>query len=206
MQFLWQGFLIGIIFGIPVGTIGAMAMQKTLKYGMKAGVMTGLGSSIADSLYAIIGAFGLTFISDFLFQHEILINCFGGTLLVLMGMSMLREKEINMQIYDNQSISSVRLFLPSFFVGLTNPVVILTFLFAFTYFRIPSYLDYFDGTCLVFGVFLGTLFWWIALAASLEIIKKKDFLKNFGNKDMWFGVIYILLGAFVFIRVIQLMY
>lgn len=194
--------MIGIIFGIPVGTIGTMAMQKTLTYGVKAGVMTGVGSSIADSLYALIGAFGLTFISNFLLEHEIVINLLGGTLLVLMGMSMLRKKEKNQEIYNNQSISSVRLILPSFFIGITNPVAILTFLFAFTYFRIPTSLDVFEGICLVVGVFLGTLFWWIALAISLEMIKKRKVLKSLGNKNMWFGLTYILLGFIVFVRII----
>lgn len=56
--FLFRGVLIRLLFGVPAGAVGAMTAQRTWNYGIKAGLLTGLGSSVADCIYACIGAFG----------------------------------------------------------------------------------------------------------------------------------------------------
>lgn len=45
--FLFRGLLIGLLFGIPAGAVGAMTVQHTWHYGVRAGLLTGLGSSAA---------------------------------------------------------------------------------------------------------------------------------------------------------------
>ena len=69
-DYLAKGILIGLLFGLPVGAVGAMTVQRTWNFGFQAGLLTGLGSSVADCLYAVVGAFGLTLISDFLLEHH----------------------------------------------------------------------------------------------------------------------------------------
>jgi threonine/homoserine/homoserine lactone efflux protein len=59
-SYLIRGLLIGLIFGVPAGAIGALTIQRTLNSGFTAGLMTGLGSSAADILYACVGVFGVT--------------------------------------------------------------------------------------------------------------------------------------------------
>ena len=76
-NYLIRGILIGLLFGIPVGAVGALAVQRTFTQGFKAGLLTGLGSSVADCLYAYIGAFGLTLVSDFLLEYQTIINIIG---------------------------------------------------------------------------------------------------------------------------------
>ena len=70
MSLLLKGILIGLLFGVPVGAVGAMTVQRTWEHGIKAGLLTGIGSSIADCIYAAIGAFGLTMVSDFLLEYQ----------------------------------------------------------------------------------------------------------------------------------------
>lgn len=70
MDYLLHGILIGLLFGLPVGAVGTMTVQHTWNSGIKAGLFTGLGSSVADCFYAVIGVFGITFISDFLLDHK----------------------------------------------------------------------------------------------------------------------------------------
>lgn len=52
---IFKGILIGLIFGLPVGAVGAMTVQRTWEHGIKAGLLTGMGSSAADCIYAGIG-------------------------------------------------------------------------------------------------------------------------------------------------------
>lgn len=78
--FFLRGVLIGLLFGVPAGAVGAMTVQRTWNYGIKAGLFTGFGSSVADGIYACVGAFGLTVISEFLLKYQTVINLVGGRL------------------------------------------------------------------------------------------------------------------------------
>ena len=82
---IFKGILIGLIFGLPVGAVGAMTVQRTWEHGIKAGLLTGMGSSAADCIYAGIGAFGLTVVSDFLLKYQTVIHLAGGMMILLMG-------------------------------------------------------------------------------------------------------------------------
>ena len=65
MSYLLKGIFIGLFFGVPVGAVGVMTVQRTFDHGFHAGFITGLGSSVADCLYACISGFGLTFLFAF---------------------------------------------------------------------------------------------------------------------------------------------
>ena len=132
----FKGILIGLIFGVPVGAVGAMTVQRTWEHGIKAGLLTGMGSSIADCIYAAIGAFGLTIISDFLLQYQGAIHLVGGTIVLFMGIRLLFRKGEAAEVPEVSG--KVRMFLSSFAVGITNPAAILTFLFAFSWFGIAG--------------------------------------------------------------------
>ena len=149
-----KGILIGLIFGVPVGAVGAMTVQRTWEHGIKAGLLTGMGSSIADCIYAAIGAFGLTIISDFLLQYQTAIHLVGGTIVLFMGIRLLFRKGEAAEV--TVVSGKVRMFLSSFVIGITNPAVILTFLFAFSWFGIAVDNTKASGWLVVLGVFGGT--------------------------------------------------
>lgn len=86
MDYLLHGILIGLLFGLPVGAVGTMTVQHTLSSGIKAGLFTRLGSSVADCFYAAVGVFGITLISDFLLKYQVIIF---GTVLCLFGIFVL---------------------------------------------------------------------------------------------------------------------
>ena len=66
MEYLLRGVMVGVLFGIPAGAVGALVVQRTWSGGIWAGLLTGLGASAADCCYAPIGVFGLTVLSEFL--------------------------------------------------------------------------------------------------------------------------------------------
>ncbi len=80
-NYLICGLLIGLIFGVPAGAIGALTIQRTLNSGFSAGLVTGLGSSAADLLYACVGIFGMTLVSGFLTMYQRPISLLGGLLI-----------------------------------------------------------------------------------------------------------------------------
>lgn len=127
VSYLIKGILIGLLFGMPVGAVGAMTVQRTIAHGTKAGLLTGLGSSAADCLYACVGAFGLTLISDFMIKYQTVINVIGGILILIIGFGLLcrRSEEIG-NIPQKQTADGIKMFLSSFAVGIINPAMCFT--------------------------------------------------------------------------------
>ena len=199
LLFLAKGILIGLIFGIPVGAVGTMTISRTLDRGVKAGLITGLGSSVADCIYASVGAFGLTFISDFLLQYQTVINLCGGTLVIFMGITTILKKAP--QKSEKVSIAATRMFLSSFAVGITNPAAILTFLFAFSYFDLSAGMNLPNGIFLVMGVLLGTFLWWIALSLLASKFRQKA-LQNRRLVNSILGGLLALFGIIIILKTV----
>ena len=198
--FFLRGVLIGLLFGVPAGAVGAMTVQRTWNYGIKAGLLTGFGSSVADCIYACVGAFGLTVISEFLLKYQTVINLAGGGLVMYMGLHLLLSKKKPDEIPS--VFGRIKTFLSSFLVGITNPAAVLTFLFAFSYFGISGDTNLIQGICLVIGVFLGTYLWWTALSVIVGILKGRQKKDHLQVMNRIFGVILCLFGMVVFIRII----
>lgn len=77
--------------------------------GVSAGLLTGLGSSVADCFYACVGAFGLTLISDFLLRWQGVITALGGTLVLAMGLKSLIRPQGELPP-DEETLGGVKLF------------------------------------------------------------------------------------------------
>ena len=163
--FFVRGLFIGVLFGIPAGAVGAMTVQRSLHKGIRAGLLTGLGSSAADSVYAVIGAFGLTLVSDFFLKYQTMIQCLGGLLILYMGIRMILQRRQGIKT-EQAAAKGFQMFLTAFVVGITNPAAILTFLFAFSWFGISGDMEILQQILLVCGVFSGSYLWWIALSVT----------------------------------------
>lgn len=201
VEFLLKGIGIGLLFGMPIGAVGAMTVRRTLNYGPGAGFLTGFGSSAADCLYACVGAFGLRFISDFLILYQVPISLLGGCLLIGMGVRMIRRKTVSTP-KELHAQNNVKTFLSSFVIGITNPATILTFLFAFSYFGITGKAELLQGVQLVCGVLIGTCMWWGILSAGVNLFKKKVKNLDYSKANRLFGLVLALFGLSVFVKAI----
>lgn len=199
---LLRGILIGLLFGLPVGAVGTMTVQRAWNFGFRAGLLTGLGSSAADCFYAVVGTFGLTLVSDFLLRHQSLVNILGGSLILFMGIRLLLKKG-GTGVEPVKALSGVKMFLASFAIGITNPAAILTFLFAFSYFGISGVTGVRDKISLVCGVFIGTCLWWGALSAATRVLRMKAGNRGFLYMNQVFGTFLTLFGGAVFLRILH---
>src|SRR6267154_5041623 len=70
LALLLKGVLVGIIIAIPAGPVGVLCIRRTIFHGRLAGFVSGLGAATADAVFGVIAAFGLTFVSDLLFEFQ----------------------------------------------------------------------------------------------------------------------------------------
>ena len=66
VELLVKGFLIGIIVSAPLGPVGVMCIRRTLNKGRWHGFLTGVGASVSDIVYALVTAYGMSFVFDFI--------------------------------------------------------------------------------------------------------------------------------------------
>lgn len=199
MIFFLKGILIGLVFGMPVGAIGAMTIHRTLTRNIWAGIITGMGSSLADCTYASVGAFGVTFVSGFLLANELLISIIGA--LVILGMGIFRLLQSAPDPHNTQtSGGGVTMFLSAFSVAIMNPVLIMSFMVAFTTLGLVSEIGIIAKLAIIFGVFVGTWIWWGILLAAVEYIKRKKGGFNMLRMNQVFGVVFILFAVGIIIK------
>ena len=199
MAFLIRGILIGIVFGVPVGAVGAMTVQRAYAGGFRAGMLSGLGSSAADCLYASVGAFSLTVISDFLLRWQQPIRLGGGALIAVLGIAMMVR---NPQIAVAQVSAprrGINMLLTSFFMGLANPAAIVTFLLAFSGFG-AEVQTVWDGIGLVAGVGLGTAVWWAALSGAVTRLKSRTNQRILPTLSRICGALMLAFGCIMFFQ------
>jgi len=84
-DFFLKGLVLGFSIAAPVGPIGVLCIRKTLEFGRFSGLFSGLGAACADAIYAIIAAFGLTFIANFLLEGQFWLRLIGGIFLLYLG-------------------------------------------------------------------------------------------------------------------------
>lgn len=193
-NFVIKGLLMGIVFGGPAGAIGALSIQRTLSYGFLAGFSTGLGSTAADLLYACVGIFGITVVSDFILSHETLVTLIGAGLLMGIGILIFRKKSVQ-AAEEKQRFSHSVCFGTSFAVAIANPATILSFFFACACFGVTTGLSASQGLQLVAGILLGTCIWWGAISGAVSVFRNRITGRLYQILNRILGSLMILLGA-----------
>ena len=200
-SYLVKGLLVGLVFGVPAGAIGALTLQRSLAHGFTAGFVTGLGSSAADLLYACIGICGYTVLSDFLQANQTIISLIGGAMILLIGMSIFRKKSAKQPAGPSQAPNSLLLFFgSSFAISIANPATMLAFFVAFSSFGIADKILLSQGCQLVLGILIGTCCWWCALSGAAALFSRRVTDALYQKLGRVLGSLMLLFGGAVIFR------
>ena len=210
-NYLMRGLIIGIVFGVPAGAVGILSVQRVLSQGAAAGLVTGIGSSVADVFYACVGVFGITIISDFLLKHQHIICMFGCMMVVLLGIQCFKKKKVEKPAAVSQKKQEEEhqpgtfrylfsCFLSPFAIAITNPATILSFMVVFSMFRIGGTESIGEDIQLVFGIFCGTCFWWLLIAVVVSHIRDRVTDGFYLRLNRVFGILMVLFGAGIGVR------
>jgi len=168
-----RGLLIGISIAAPVGPIGILCIRRTLAEGRLSGLISGLGAASADAIYGMIAGFGLTFISGFLVAQQSWLSLLGGVFLCYLGIRTFLSPPSEEAI-QAESSSLLRNYLSIFFLTLTNPMTILSFVAIFAGIGLAnSSGDYTLAAILVLGVFSGSALWWLILSFGVSLFRER---------------------------------
>lgn len=173
LDFFLKGIVLGFSIAAPVGPIGVLCIRKTLQFGRRSGFFSGLGAASADAVYAIMAAFGLTIVSNFLLAGQFWLRLIGGLFLLYLGWKTFVAKP-TLQSKDVPHTTLLNDFVSTFFLTATNPMTILSFLAIFAGLGLSNIQgDYTQSSALVLGVFLGSAIWWLILSEGVTLFRKK---------------------------------
>jgi len=168
-----RGFLIGLSIAAPVGPIGILCIRRTLAEGRLTGFLSGLGAATADMLYGAVAAFGLTVITDLLVGQAEWLRLIGGAFLLYLGIRTFLAKPAERAAQASRS-GLFGSYLSTFFLTITNPMTILSFIAIFAGLRLGDTSgNYASAALMVLGVFLGSASWWLGLSFGVGLLREK---------------------------------
>lgn len=172
MMLLLKGIIIGLSIAAPVGPIGILCIRRTINQGRRYGFVSGLGAATADGIYGCVSAFGLTMITQFLLGQKLWIQLIGSVFLCYLGVQSIRSRSAD-ETVSGLSSGLLKTYSTTFFLTITNPMTILSFLGIFAGIGLSNSSDYVSGSLLVLGVFLGSVLWWFLLSTVFGIFREK---------------------------------
>jgi len=160
-----RGLAIGVLISAPMGPIGMLVIQRTLSKGRLPALFTGIGAAFSDLIYCLLTGFCLSFITDFIDAHQLVIQLIGGAVLAAFGVYLFKKnptrslKTAETNIATNYWSDVVTGFLLTF----SNPLILFFIigLFARFNFILPEYrLGHYIAAylCILGGAFL---WWWV---------------------------------------------
>lgn len=187
--FFMKGILLGFSIAAPVGPIGVLCIRRTLANGMLTGVLSGLGTATADAMYGCIAAFGVTIISAFLLDHQFYLRLIGGLFLLYLGYTTFRSIPAETAAKASGK-GFFGAYTSAFFLTLTNPMTIISFAAVFAGLGIGTTGEnYTLAGLLVFGVFLGSMVWWLILSGIVNVLRGSFDTKRLNYVNQFSGAI-----------------
>ncbi len=168
--------VIGFIMSIPVGPVGVITIKRTLEYGKWYGFFAGIGSVFSEIIFASIVAFNIHYLSHFIYHYRVVIQVIGIIILTIIALRMFFSQRISLQEGNDREkrLHVISDFFHTFFINLTNPAVIITFIVFLGIFHIDHHLDsIFKQWAFVIGDFFGSLLWFLTLSNIVAHLHKK---------------------------------
>ena len=175
-----QGILIGVVVAVPVGPLGILCINRALALGALCGLFSGLGVATADAAAASIAALGISFVSEFLIRHQVPLRLAGGVFLCYLGWKICRTDAAR-QLAPGSVNGLLNAYATTFFLTISNPVTILSFLAIYAGWHVPSlHGRYLAAATLALGVFIGSALWWFGLFVGMRAFHARFSLSTLG--------------------------
>lgn len=166
-----QSLWIGLSIAAPVGPIGLLVIQRTLRHGVAVGLATGLGAALADAAYGALGAFGVSALIGLLQQLRLPLALLGGSFLLWLAWRTWHAAATRHEAHLAAAPALLPSFAGSFMLTLSNPATILSFVAIFGALAgqgVPA-----SPWLMVAGVLAGSAIWWLLLCSAVGVLRSR---------------------------------
>ncbi|MEX0922547.1 MAG: LysE family transporter [Rhodovibrionaceae bacterium] len=170
----FQALAIGFAVAVPLGPIGLLCIERTLRLGLMTGLATGLGVALADASYGALVATGAALFAEALSDHERTLRSLGGLALAAIGLRALLRAGQSRTVAVQARGALFLAFASAYLLTLANPATIASFAAIFAGLGLSRTAATPDAAAaVVAGVFLGSLLWWIVLSAAIAALRHR---------------------------------
>ena len=170
-----KSMLLGLAVAAPLGPIGVLCISRALERGFWAGVAGGLGTALADAIYASLAAIGFSTLTATLATLAPWLKLAGGLFMLWLGWkslrSNLRRASEPARTSEFRGLSGT--IAATFLLTLTNPVTIFSFAALFAGLGLTDSPGATNALAVVAGVFLGSLLWWFLLSGGVALAQQR---------------------------------
>lgn len=162
-----RGIAIGTLISAPMGPIGMLVIQRTLSKGRWPAFFTGLGAALSDLVYCLLTGFCLSFITDFIDAHQLVIQIVGSVVLATFGIYLFRKNPTrSLRTADTVVTNYWGDFGSGFLLTFSNPLILFFIIGLFARFNyiLPEFMFYHHIFAYVF-IFSGALLWWYSVTS-----------------------------------------
>ena len=198
-----KGILLGLTVSMPLGPIGIILINRTIKRGMLSGFFSGLGLATADTLLALLAGVGFTVIISFINKERFIISIIAGLIIIGVGLKVFLSNPVkDIRNREKTDKSLWRDYYSVFVLSISNPYTIFIYVAFFSGIQIngnvkPEMVPFF----LVPGVLIGTIGWWFFLSYFVSRFKKKIRLRLIVRLTKIAGIIILIIGIIVLLSV-----
>jgi threonine/homoserine/homoserine lactone efflux protein len=198
-----KGILLGLAVSVPLGPIGILLINRTIKRGMLSGFFSGLGLATADTLLALLAGVGFTVIISFINEERFIISVLAGLIIIGVGLKVFLSNPVkDIRNREKTDKSLWRDYYSVFVLSISNPYTIFIYVAFFSSVQInenvsPELVPIF----LVPGVLIGTIAWWFFLSYFVSRFKKKIRLRLIVRLTKIAGIIILIIGIIVLLSV-----
>jgi threonine/homoserine/homoserine lactone efflux protein len=176
-------------------------IRSALRAGMGGGMAAASGSMAGDAIFAMLAAYGVRWVEDWVHAHSSAIQIVGGLLLIFIGIrtAMHHVKDAELSLSDLGRGAYVRKALVCLFLTMTNPGALLGFFAIFG--GLGGVLDLgsvpYRPLNAVAGVIVGTLIWWSFVTYLVTHIKGRVTSYTLVRLNIWAGVAIAVFGIVI---------
>ncbi len=195
-----KAFLMGVIVAAPPGPVLFFVMQKTVCDSRKAGLYAGMGSAIADTVYAAVAVFALGLVKDFIDKNTPLIMLVGGLLVALVGWNMARKK-VTGPVMEGGTDKKPFLWYSgqTMVCAFSNPAALFVAMFILAVFKLDSASLNFPAWLVLPFVFVGEISYWTLLTFLFKrfLHPGPRFLNIFSRGA---GLVIVVFGLYLLVK------
>ena len=123
-----KGIIIGILVSAPMGPVGMLCVQRTLNKGRLHGLVTGLGATLSDIVYAILTCLGMGVVVNFVEANQAPLQLLGSIVLGVFGYYIYQSNPVrSLRKQQEKKLSFTQDFITAFSLPLA-----MCLLFSFT--------------------------------------------------------------------------
>lgn len=167
-----KSLLLGLAVAAPLGPIGALCINRTFERGFWGGVAGGLGTALADAVYASFAAIGFTAFAAILEIIDAPLKMVGSLFMLWLGWKSMQPPppRAAAQVDAKDLVGTVA---ATFLLTATNPMTILSFAAIFAGLGLADAPGGVNAAIVVLGVFIGSLLWWFCLSGGVALARRR---------------------------------